>query len=172
MTFDTFKRVTGAIAILLVLVSAPAALAETTSIEMDIAISDAAVLDVSVDDGTVEVKGADVDHVTVHARIDVDDRLTSVDPIKAGSIAGAIKRSPPIHADGDRITITSLKKRTHQRYVTMAYEIVVPRNTNVTVHSATGNVTVSGVSGPVEATSGSGEVTVAAVPAAGSASES
>jgi hypothetical protein len=172
MTFDKSKRLAGAIAILLFLASAPGALAQTTSLEMDIAIDDSAVLDVSVDNGTVDVVGDDVDHVSIRARIKVDDRLTSVDPIKAGSIAGAIKRSPPIHADGDHIKITSLKKRTHQRYVTMAYEIVVPRDSSVTVHSSTGNVTVSGVSGPVEATSDSGEVTVAARPAARSASGS
>jgi hypothetical protein len=160
---SNLKRLAGVFAIATLLSIAPAALAETTSIEMDMAIEDTAVLEVSVDSGTVAIKGADIDHVSVHAQIWIDDRLSSVDPMKAGSIAGAIKRSPPIEVDGDKIVITSLKKRTHQRYATIAYEISVPRDATVTVHSDTGNVTVSGVTGPVEATSESGEVTVAAL---------
>jgi hypothetical protein len=160
---SNLKRLTGAFAAATLLSIAPAALAETTSIEMDMAIEDTAVLDVSVDSGTVAIKGADIDHVSVHAQIRIDDRLSSVDPMKAGSIASAIKRSPPIEVDGDKIVITSLKKGTHKRYATIAYEISVPRDATVTVHSDTGNVTVSGVTGPVEATSESGEVTVAAL---------
>ena len=64
--------------------------------------------------------------------------------------------------------ITSLKKRTHQRYVSMTYEILVPRNAKVSVHSDDGNVTVSGVTGPVQATSDSGKVIVAELNVPGS----
>lgn len=163
MTVVRMQRLAGAFALFTLALAAPAIAGETASLEMDMPIEKAAVLNVSVDDGTVEITGADIDHVSIRAVIEVDDRLSRTSPMKAGGIANAVKRSPPISADGDRITITSLEKRTHQRYVTMAYEITVPHDATVTVHSDSGNVTVSGVTGPVEATSDSGEVTVAAL---------
>lgn len=52
----------------------------------------------------------------------------------------------------------------------MTYEILVPRNAEVTVHSDSGNVTVSGVTGPVEATSDSGQVIVAGLEESGASS--
>jgi hypothetical protein len=168
MTFENPKRLIGAIAIATMLGSASVALADTASLQMQLEIEETAVLDVSIDSGEVEVVGEDIDHVSIRALITVDERLSSSDPIKAGSIIGAIKRSPPIEANGDRIVITSLKKRTHQRHVSMTYEILVPRNAKVSVHSDAGNVTVSGVTGPVQATSDSGKVIVAELDVTGS----
>lgn len=163
MTPSTLKRLGGAFAAAALLSITPVALAETTSLEMDVPIEDTAELEVTVDSGTVAIRGADIDHVSVRARITIDERLSNVDPIKAGSIAAAIKRSPPVHAEGDKVVISTPKKRTHQRYATIGWDIAVPRDASVTVHSNTGNVTVSGVAGPVQATSDSGEVTVAAL---------
>ena len=168
MTFENPKRLIGVFAIATMLGSASVALADSASLQMKMEIEETAVLDVSIDSGEVEVVGGDIDHVSIRALITVDERLSSSDPLKAGSVVSAIKRSPPIQIDGDRIMITSLKKRTHQRYVSMTYEILVPRNAKVSVHSDDGNVTVSGVTGPVQATSDSGKVIVAELNVPGS----
>ena len=77
MTLINLKRLAGVLFILLIAVSVATARAETTSLEMDVAINEVAVLDVSVDDGTVEVVGGDVDHVAekTHAPALRDDGL-------------------------------------------------------------------------------------------------
>ena len=138
-----------------------ASLAATGSFEKSFAVDDGAIVDVSNQRGAVVVRGDDVSEVTIRARITIDDRYSRTDPQKAGRVISAIKRSPPVEIAGNRITVGNLEKRTHRRYATISYEILVPREATVTVRSVSGNVRVSGISGEVKATSDTGEVTVA-----------
>jgi len=138
-----------------------ASLAATAAFDENVAIDGAAIIDVSNQSGAVNVRGGDVDQVSIHARITVNKRLSKTDPLKAGNILRAIKSSPPIEIDGNKVVIGELKKHNHKRYVSISYEIVVPRDAEVNVHSISGNVHVSGVTGAVKATSDTGKVTLA-----------
>lgn len=70
---------------------------------------------------------------------------------------------PPVKSEGGEIVIEQPKQRTHRRHVSISYEILVPRDAQVKVRSESGDVHVSGVSGPVDATSETGVVTLAAI---------
>lgn len=135
--------------------------AATGSFEVNMAVDDAASIEVSTGSGAVVVRGADVDQVTIRARISVDERFAKRDPLKANSMVSSIKRSPPISAKNGQIVIDKLTKRTQKRHVSIKYEIFVPRDAVVKVHSESGDVRVSGVTGPVDATSDTGVVTLA-----------
>ncbi len=138
-----------------------ASMAASGSFETSIAVDGDAIVDVSNQRGTIVVQGADVDKVTIRGRISIDKRYAKSDPQKAASLISAIKRSPPVEADGDRVTIGQLKKHAQKRRASISYEIVVPREATVTVRSVSGDVRVSGISGEVNATSDTGNVTVA-----------
>ncbi len=156
------KRLTFVAAILVMFGYSAAASAASGAFEKSVAVDGDAIVDVSNLRGTVNVRGADVDEVTIRAKITVDKRYARTDPLKAGKVIGEIKRSPPIEADGNRVVVGELKKHSHRRYATISYEILVPRESSVTVHSVSGDVRVSGISGEVNATSDTGDVTVAA----------
>ena len=156
------KRLTFVAAILVMFGYSAAASAASGAFEKSVAVDGDAIVDVSNLRGTVNVRGADVDEVTIRAKITVDKRYARTDPLKAGKVIGEIKRSPPIEADGNRVVVGELKKHSHRRYTTISYEILVPHESSVTVHSVSGDVRVSGISGEVNATSDTGDVTVAA----------
>ena len=137
------------------------ALAASGAFEKSFAVDGDAIVDVSNLKGTVVVRGGDVDEVTIRARITIDKRFAKSDPLKAGKLIGEIKRSPPVEATGNRVTVAELEKHSHRRYASVSYEILVPREATVSVHSVSGDVRVSGMRGEVNATSDTGEVTVA-----------
>lgn len=138
-----------------------ATLAASGSFEENIAVGDGVIVDVTNLNGDVVVRGANVDEVTVRARISIDKRFERTDPQKAGKVIGEIRRSPPIELIGNRVVIGELTKHTHQRYASLSYEILVPSDATVSIHTESGDVRVSGVTGPVNATSDKGDVTVA-----------
>ncbi len=155
------SRIAKFIAVISVLGLPTAALATSGSFEMDVPIANVASIEVTNGSGTVYVHGADVDKVTIRARISVDKRYAKRDPYKAISMVESLKRSPPIRTDGDRIIIEQPRKNTQRRHVSISYDILVPRDAQVKVQSDSGDVRVSGVSGPVDATSETGVVTLA-----------
>ena len=138
-----------------------AALAASGAFEKSVAVGGDAFVDVSNLKGSIVVRGDDVDEVTILARITVDKRYAKSDPLKAGRLINEIKRSPPIEADGNRVVVGELEKHSHRRYASISYEILVPREATVSVHSVSGDVRVSGINGEVNATSDTGTVTVA-----------
>lgn len=149
------------VAIVAVLGSPAAALAASGKFQKDIAVDGSAVVHVSNESGSVTVRGADVDKVTILARIRISDRMAATDPVRAQKIINGIKRVPPIKVEGNRIEITKVERRAYQKYASISYEIQVPRDSDIEVHSVSGNVVVSGVTGNVDAKSDSGEVTLA-----------
>jgi hypothetical protein len=148
-------------AIVAVLGSPAAALAASGKFQKDVAVDGGAVVHVSNESGSVTVRGADVDKVTIRARIEISERMAAKDPVRAQKIINGIKRVPPIKVEGNRIEITKIERRAYQKYASISYDIEVPRDSDIEVHSVSGNVVVSGVTGDVDAKSDSGEVTLA-----------
>jgi hypothetical protein len=149
------------IAIVAVLGSPAAALAASGKFQKDVAVDGSAVVFVSNETGSITVRGGDVDKVTIRARIRISDRMARRDPQRAQEIINGIKRWPPITVEGNRIEITKVERRSYQKYASISYEIQVPRDSDIEVHSVSGNVVVSGVTGDVDAKSDTGEVTLA-----------
>lgn len=154
------RLVTGFVLLALLAVSA-VSIAASGTFEMNVAVDDRAVVEVSNQRGTVIVRGADTDEVMIRAHIAVDERLARTNPQKAAKLIRAIRRSPPVESTGNQIVIGELTRKTHQRYVSISYDIRVPSTATVKVHSISGDIRVSGVSGTVDATSDTGEVTLA-----------
>ena len=137
------------------------ALGASGKFEKSIDVDGGAVVHVNNDSGTVRVTGGDVDKVTIRAHIRIKERMARTDPSRAQKIVNGIKRVPPISVEGNRIKITKIERRAYQKHASISYDIIVPRNSDVEVHSVSGNVVVSGVTGDVNATSDSGKVTLA-----------
>lgn len=154
------RLVTGFVLLALLAYSA-VSIAASGSFEVNVAVDDKAVVEVSNQRGTVIVRGADTDKIMIRAHIAVDERLARTNPQKAAKLIRAIRRSPPVDSNGNQIVIGELTRKTHQRYVSISYDIRVPSTAAVKVHSISGDIRVSGVSGTVDATSDTGEVTVA-----------
>lgn len=138
-----------------------ASVAASAVFEKEYAIENTASIEISNGSGSVDVRGADVDQVTIRARISIDERYARRDAYKANKMVLDLRAKPPISVDGDRIVIEQPKKNSQRRHATISYEILVPRDAHVRVQSESGDVRVSGISGPVDATSESGVVTLA-----------
>lgn len=161
MAYHSQRRLVSGLLLFALLGYSAVSIAATGTFKKSIAVNANAIVEVSNLQGNVIVRGADVDKVTIRARIEVDKRLAKTSPQKAAKLIGAIRRSPPVETIENRIVIGELKKHTHQRYATISYDIQVPSKATVKVHSVSGDVRVSGVSGTVDATSDKGEVSVA-----------
>ena len=137
-----------------------ASVATSAVFEKEYSIENTASIEISNGSGSVEVRGADVDQVTIRARISIDERYVRRDTYKANKMMLDLHAKPPIRVDGDRIVIEQPKNSAQRRHATISYEILVPRDAQVKVQSESGDVRVSGISGPVDATSDTGVVTL------------
>jgi len=153
-------RIIKVLALVAALTYSAASLAASAVFEKEYSIENTASIEVSNGSGSVDVHGADVDQVTIRARISIDERYARRDAYKANKMVRDLRAKPPIRVDGDRIVIEQPKNVTQRRNATISYEILVPRDAHVTVQSESGDVRVSGISGPVNATSDTGVVTV------------
>jgi hypothetical protein len=95
-------------------------------------------------EGTVRIVGADVDAVRVHAEIDHGLRRT--------------KESATL--EGDRLVLRTDCPTFFSNYCEVDYTIEAPRDVTVVAHSDQGRVTLTDVSGPIEARSDQGRVEV------------
>jgi len=161
MKMEMCRKIARSFAFVAMLVSPTAVFATTGSFEQTVDVDGAAVVHVSNDSGAVEIIGGDVDKVTIRATIRIDKKLSGSDPKRAVEILRAVKRRPPVSIEGGRIEISKIQRRAYQRHASISYEIVVPHDSEVNVHSVSGDVKVSGVTGSVSATSETGKVTLA-----------
>jgi hypothetical protein len=164
MNLKMCRKIVKTFAVVAVLVSPAAALAAyvaSGSFEETVDVDGVAVVHVSNESGAVEIIGGDVDQVTIRATIRIDKKLSNSNPMRAAEIIHRVKRSPPVSIEGGRIEISKIKRRSYRRHASISYEVVVPHDSEVNVHSVSGNVKVSGVTGSVSATSETGKVTFA-----------
>ncbi|HEV2380461.1 MAG TPA: DUF4097 family beta strand repeat-containing protein [Terriglobia bacterium] len=74
-----------------------------------------------------------------------------------------IENKPPVEQDGNTIRIRQRGDRGEWRNISIDYEITVPSDTQLNSRTGSGDVTVEGIRGPVEAETGSGDVKVSSV---------
>ena len=121
------------------------------------------VLDVGTGSGRIEVSAGEAGTAWVRGRIrgraggwsggsrsDVEDRVR------------AIEADPPVVLDGEVLRVGHLP-RSRRRRISISYEVVVPPTTQVLARTGSGSLLVEGVTGPIDAQTGSGNVELTAV---------
>ncbi len=163
MNQEVCRKLVGAVAAFAMFAS-PAVLAgdyiTTGKFEETIDVNGAAVIDVTNESGAIEVIGADVNEVSIVGTVKISKDLSRSNPMRAKKITKSVKKSPPVSVEDGRIQISKFSGR-HQRHASISYKIVVPSDSEVNVQSVSGDVTVSGVTGTVNANSEEGQVTLA-----------
>jgi DUF4097 and DUF4098 domain-containing protein YvlB len=113
-------------------------------------------LDITTDAGEISLRAGSSNKIEVHAKLhsidaEDDDVATRIH---------AIELNPPISSDakGHNIRIGHFADSDAVRNVSISYEIVVPADTQLHSETGTGDQSIEGIQGPVEANSGSGKL--------------
>ena len=114
-------------------------------------------LDVTTGSGNIKVTqgGAGTVHVVGH--IKVHDGWGSRD---AESKVRALEANPPIEQNGNTVRIGHVGDPELQHNVSISYELEVPPDTRLHAQTGSGNETITGISGPVNLHTGSGNISV------------
>jgi DUF4097 and DUF4098 domain-containing protein YvlB len=113
-------------------------------------------LDIVADVGEISLRAGSSKKIEIHAKlhgIDAEDDDVAVR-------IHAIELSPPISSDakGHNIRIGHFADSNAVRNISISYEIVVPADTQLHSETGTGDQSIEGIQGPVEASSGSGKL--------------
>jgi hypothetical protein len=103
--------------------------------------------------GDVIVREGESGTVQIKAKIYVGNRWFGND--QSDARVHAIEANPPLEQSGNTVRVRELEG--HQN-ISINYEITVPADTRVRSETGSGDVTVDGIHGPVEAQTGSGDV--------------
>ena len=132
------------------------AFAQRLPFERSFDITDGARLDVSTIRGKIDVTVGDPGRVVVAGTVTV--RIGWDVPANAADIARKVADQPPIERDGSTIRLRPPADNAHQRAVTVAYQVRVPRDTEVVTVSDSGATTIRDVAGAVSVRTQSGAI--------------
>jgi len=119
-------------------------------------VSGAVDLEVQTGSGTIDVRTGDSSTVRITGTI-----RSSGGWFDSGSTESKVRyleANPPIEQHGNFIKIGHLEDRELQRNIAISYESVTPAETRLRSSSGSGEQTIEGLRGPVEASSGSGHL--------------
>lgn len=125
------------------------------SFERSLKVSGPVDIDVSTGSGDITVRPGEAGTVRVRGKIQAHDNGDDTDAAKR---VRYLEQNPPIQQDGNRIRIGRVEDRELARNVSIDYELEVPIETQVTSTTGSGDVSVEGIRGPVNARSGSGDM--------------
>jgi hypothetical protein len=125
------------------------------SFERSLKVSGPVDLEVSTGSGDITIRPGEAGAVRISGKIQAHDNS---DDGNAEKRVRYLEQNPPIQQDGNRIRIGHLEDRELTRNVSIDYEIEVPVETQVTSNTGSGDVSVEGIRGPVNAKSGSGDM--------------
>jgi DUF4097 and DUF4098 domain-containing protein YvlB len=137
----------------LLLLAAPAFAAEG-HFERTLQVSGNPNVQIETGSGSIEVRAGSGNEIQVNGHIKRSDWF-------AGDGDEKIKRlesNPPIQQSGNDVRIGHIDDPELKRNVSISYEVVVPAATQLRSNSGSGEITISGLSGTVEAGTGSGNV--------------
>jgi len=135
----------------------PTMAGEEGHFDRTLAVTGAVDLDVQTGSGNITVRPGDSSKVEIHAKIhasswhndgDVEARIKSIED------------NPPIEQTGNTIRIGHEMNREREHNISITYEIIVPAQTKLHSQSGSGDESAEGISGPVDATSGSGTLRI------------
>jgi DUF4097 and DUF4098 domain-containing protein YvlB len=114
-------------------------------------VSGAVNLEVLTRSGDVSVHGGPAGSVSIHGKIFVGDHWLLGD--RHGDVS-EIEQHPPLRQDGNSIHIDYV----NDHNLSVDYEITVPEETAIRIHSGSGALTIDGTRGNADLQSGSGDL--------------
>ena len=115
-------------------------------------------LQVRTGSGRISVRQGGPGQVQINAVIRAHDSLFGSENL--AERVHAIESNPPIEQSGNTIRIGFVDNSDLYRDISVSYEIVTPEQTRLVARSGSGNQSVEGIQGPVEAHTGSGSVNI------------
>ena len=119
-----------------------------------LSVSGAVDLDVETGSGNITVRPGQSGKVEIHGKIRANNGLWSGRRVEEK--IHEIEANPPIQQEGNTIRIGHVTDRDLFRHISISYELIVPAETRLRSQSGSGDQSVDGIAGPVEATIGSG----------------
>ena len=145
------------VSVLAVLLSCTAArlYAAEGSFERTLKVTGTVDLDVTTGSGNISVRqgGAGAVHIVGHIKAHAHDGESRV---------RALEANPPIEQNGDRVRIGHSSDSELLRNVSISYEVEVPAETRLHAQTGSGNETITGIMGPLNLNTGSGNITASA----------
>ncbi|HEY6291632.1 MAG TPA: DUF4097 family beta strand repeat-containing protein [Terriglobia bacterium] len=117
-------------------------------------------LQVTNGSGDVTVRAGSSSTIEIRAKIHAGENWSS--GVSAESRVHEIESNPPLEQDGNTIRVRQIEHERGQS-ISIDYEITAPAETRLNSRTGSGDVTVEGIGGPVEAQTGSGDVKMSAV---------
>ena len=118
-------------------------------------------LEVSNGSGDIMVHEGGSGSVEIHAKIQAGEHWGNSGAAEAR--VHQIENDPPVEQDGNTIRIRRRGDEEMWRNISIDYDITVPAETKLNSRTGSGDVTVEGISGPVEAETGSGDLKMRSV---------
>jgi DUF4097 and DUF4098 domain-containing protein YvlB len=117
-------------------------------------------LEIVNDVGEISVRAGSTNKIEIHAKLHSIDN--SEDDADVAKRIHAIEMNPPIQSDarGRSVHIGPIADPDAVRNISISYEIVVPIATQLHSETGTGDQSIEGIQGPVDASSGSGKLRV------------
>jgi DUF4097 and DUF4098 domain-containing protein YvlB len=113
-------------------------------------------LEVTTGSGSIDIRAGSSSVVEIHGIIRANDDWKN----NAQEKVRYLTTNPPIEQNGNVIRIGQIEDQTYRNNVSIAYEIIVPAETQVQAKTGSGSERLEGVRGPVEASTGSGSISV------------
>jgi DUF4097 and DUF4098 domain-containing protein YvlB len=149
------------ISALVVSIAAAEAQAETGSFERSYEVDEPIQLEVKTDSGSIEIRSGRSGHAEVIGHAEPTRRFLRRSTKEAEELVRRFEANPPVEFTGGRLLVGRNLDKEFSRHLVISYEIVVPATTQVKSRTDSGSQSISGISGPVEASADSGDVTVA-----------
>jgi DUF4097 and DUF4098 domain-containing protein YvlB len=148
-----------AVALLLVLSSVSYAAVEG-SFDRTLRVSGRVDLDLQSGAGNVAVHQGDSSSVVVKGHIKASESWFNMGGMSADEKVKRLEQNPPIEQNGSSIRIGRIQDEALRNNLSISYEVTVPKDTSVQVHTGSGDQHIGGVTGPVRANTGSGNLTI------------
>jgi Putative adhesin len=134
--------------------AAPVVAAQDGHFDRTLTVSGSVDLDVQTGSGEIRVHPGDAGKVEIHAKIHVNGSHLG----DAEGRVHQIESNPPIEQSGNTIRVGHSDDHELLRNISISYDITVPADTKLHSASGSGDQTIDGIRGPLDATSGSGSL--------------
>lgn len=118
-------------------------------------------IEVTASAGSITVRSGDSSTVRVHGIIKATNGWLGSG--NAGQKVQRLETNPPILQNGNFIRIGRIEDPDLRRNISISYELEVPPTTQLKCATGSGNLSVTGIQGPVKASSGSGSLEVSGI---------
>jgi len=129
------------------------------SFDRTLKVAGAVELDVTTGSGNIDVRPGDSSTVRVGGRIRSSNGWHA-DSEDSEKKVRYLESNPPIEQNGNVIRIGHIEDPELRRNISISYEIELPSETRLTSKTGSGNLTITGIHGPLKAGTGSGSVKI------------